>query len=92
MSVGFAAASLGAITLTADVAPKPLLGSILGGLNTMQPIGILIFLQIGGLLFDKVGYWTPFALKGIANLVCGLCILAVRKRIVIPKEESMRQP
>jgi NNP family nitrate/nitrite transporter-like MFS transporter len=88
MSVGFSAASLGAMALTADASPKPLLGSILGGLNTMQPIGILIFLLLGGYLFDKIGYWTPFALKGIIDIACGLWVLSVKKGIVEPKEEE----
>jgi MFS family permease len=86
--IGVSGSVTGAMTLTSDASPKPLLGSILGGLNTMHPIGILIFLQFGGLLFDKVGYGAPFVLKGIASLACGLWILAIRGRIVIPKEEG----
>ena len=87
MGLGFAAAGIGAITLASDASPKPMLGSILGGLNSMQPIGVLIFLQIGGLLFDKVGYWTPFLLKGAADLACGLWILAIRKRITVSRDQ-----
>lgn len=90
MGIGFSAASVGAITLASDASPKPLLGSILGGLNTMQPIGVLIFLQVGGFLFDELGYWTPFALKGIADLICGVWIIAARKGIVVLKQEGNR--
>jgi hypothetical protein len=54
----------------------------------MQPIGVLIFLQVGGYLFDKVGSWGPFALKGIADLICGLWILSVRKRLTVPVKEE----
>jgi MFS family permease len=85
-AIGLSAATTGANTLCSDAAPKPLLGSILGGLNTMSPIGILIFMQLGGFLFDKVGYAGPFVLKGIASLACGLWILAIRKRIVLPQD------
>ncbi|HUT83483.1 MAG TPA: MFS transporter [Thermodesulfobacteriota bacterium] len=89
VGIGFSAANVGANTLAADSSPMPLLGSILGGLNTMQPIGILFFLQLGGLLLDQVGYWTPFALKGLASLICCLYILSVRKGIVVQKHEGM---
>jgi MFS family permease len=89
MGVGFSAANVAANTLAADASPKPLLGSILGGLNTMQPLGVLLFLQVGGYLFDTVGYWSPFALKGLASAATGLWILAVRKGIVVPKAEGM---
>jgi len=81
IGVGFSSAALGAMTLASDVSPKPLLGSILGGLNTMQPIGVLFFLQVGGFLFDTYGYWTPFALKGAANLVLGVWLVMARHRI-----------
>jgi MFS family permease len=86
IGVGFSAATLGATTLAIDASPRPLVGSILGGLNSMQPVGVIFFLQLGGFLFDKVGYWTPWALKGIADLVCGLWVLAISKRIVVSQE------
>jgi MFS family permease len=85
---GLSGAMAGAKTLTSDASPRPLVGSILGGLNTMQPLGVLIFLQVGGFLFDKVGFGAPFVLKGVANLVCGLWILAVRKGIVVTRDEG----
>jgi len=88
IGIGLAGAVTGANTLASDVSPKPLLGSILGGLNTMHPIGVLFFLQVGGLLFDKLGYSTPFVLKGIANLVCGLWILVIRKHVVVSNVEG----
>jgi MFS family permease len=84
VGAGFAGAVTSSNTLASDSAPKPILGSIMGGLNTMQPVGVLIFLQVGGLLFDTLGYWSAFALKGLVDIACGLWILAVRKRIVAP--------
>ena len=83
--VGFSGVAVASTTLTADAAPKQLLGSILGGFNTMQPIGILFFLQVGGYLFDKWGYWGPFALKGIVSILCGLWLLTIRKKITVLK-------
>lgn len=83
--VGFSGVAVASTTLTADASPKQLLGSILGGFNTMQPIGILFFLQVGGYLFDKWGYWGPFALKGIVSILCGLWILTIKNRITVPQ-------
>jgi MFS family permease len=80
LGVGFIAAGLGSGAMTADAAPRKLLGSILGGLNTMQPIGMLFFLQLGGWLFDEVGPWAPFLLKGVANLICCVVTFAVCRK------------
>ena len=88
ISIGFSAASVGSIALAMDVSPKPMLGSILGGLNTMQPIGVLFFLQLGGFLYDKVGPWTPWALKGVANLMLCVWLLTVSSRIQSEIEEA----
>ena len=88
IAIGFSAASVGSIALAMDVSPKPMLGSILGGLNTMQPIGVLFFLQLGGFLYDKVGPWTPWALKGGANLLLFVWLLMVRSRIQQEVEEA----
>ncbi|MCP4622832.1 MAG: MFS transporter, partial [bacterium] len=87
--IGFAATSLGSETLATDLSPKHMLGSIRGGLNTMQPIGILLFLQLSGLLFDKVGYWAPFAMKGVVSLVCAVWVLMIKKQIIEPHKQSV---
>ena len=79
---GFAfSGSLGSQTMVADTAPKHLVGTALGGLNTAMVLGGIIFTQIGGVLFDKVGYGMPFIVKGIANVIVALWIFSVRKRI-----------
>lgn len=41
-------------TLASDIAPKELMGSVLGGLNTMGTIGMIFFLQLSGYLFDNI--------------------------------------
>ena len=53
----------------------------------MQPIGILIFLQAGGLMFDKIGYWAPFVLKGSVSLICAIWILMIRKKTIEPHKQ-----
>jgi MFS family permease len=92
LGVGFSATQASANALASDASPKQMLGSILGGLNTMQPLGALFFLQAGGFIFDNLGYWSAFVLKGVADLICGLWIFAVRKGITVPKEEGMPGP
>jgi MFS family permease len=87
VGIGVAGGMTGSNTLVSDVSPKPLLGSILGGLNSMRPISVLIFLQVGGFLFDKVGYGAPFVLKGIINLTCALWFLAIRTRVLVSQAE-----
>jgi MFS family permease len=71
-SFGMAGAITGANTLATDASPKDVVGAVLGGLNTMQPIGILFFVGLGGYLFDVFGPGWAFAVKGIASLI--LCV------------------
>ncbi|MBF0170020.1 MAG: MFS transporter [Nitrospinae bacterium] len=55
-------------TLTIDMAPENSRGTVLGAFNTVGCIGVIIFLQTGGVLFDAMGPPAPFILTGIANL------------------------
>jgi MFS family permease len=80
-SVGMAGAIAGANTLAADASPKAMVGSILGGLNTMQPIGVLFFLAVGGYLFDAFGPGWAFGVKGAATLILGIWMFMARGRI-----------
>jgi MFS family permease len=80
-SFGMSGAIAGANTMASDVSPKGILGAVLGGLNTMQPIGILFFLAVGGYLFDTFGAGWAFAIKGIANLVLFAGIVLFQKPI-----------
>ena len=80
---GMAGYLAGANTMATDASPKSMVGSVLGGLNTMQPIGVLFFLAAGGYVFDVFGPGWVFALKGGANIILGIWMLTVRKRINI---------
>ena len=80
-------AVVGSSALAADASPPALMGSVLGGLNTMAQVGLILFLALGGQLFDKVGPGSIFLVKGIANLVVGLYIFSVRKKIITGPEE-----
>jgi len=89
IGIGFSAATTGATALAADASPKHLLGSIMGGMNALQSIGTLVFLQAGGIMLDEFGYWSPFLMKGIVNTACGIWVLKVRKGINIPAEKEI---
>ena len=79
--IGMAGSIAGANTLATDASPKNMIGSILGGLNTMQPIGALFFIAAGGFLFDKMGPGWAFGLKGAANLVLFIWVFMVKGSI-----------
>ena len=83
IGTGFAGAVTGTNTLATDASPKHLVGSVLGGLNTMQPIGVIFFQQLGGYLFDVLGPGWIFGIKGVANIVLAAWLLFVRKSIVM---------
>ncbi|SCA56095.1 Magnetosome protein MamH (MamH protein, major facilitator superfamily) [Candidatus Terasakiella magnetica] len=53
--------------LTIDLTPKDIRGSMLGMFNVVGGIGIVVFVQIGGFLFDHIGPHAPFVLIGVAN-------------------------
>ncbi|MBM4311022.1 MAG: MFS transporter [Deltaproteobacteria bacterium] len=81
IGIGMSGSVAGANTLAVDASPIDRLGAVMGGLNTMQPIGILLFLGLGGVLFDTVAPGAPFALKGLATLVLVAWLIAVRNGV-----------
>jgi len=87
-AVGMAGSIAGANTLASDASPEGMVGSILGGLNTMQPIGVLFFVGIGGYLFDAYNPGWTFALKGLGSLILGVWIFIIKDRIIVaPPQE-----
>ena len=87
-SVGLAGAVAGANTLAADASPKGMVGSILGGLNTMQPLGVLFFLAVGGYLFDAYGPGWAFGVKGGATLILAIWMFMAKGRITDELKEA----
>ena len=61
-----------ATTLTTDLSPKRVLGSVLGGFNTSGALGIFVLTSLGGILFDSFGYTSPFLIVGLVNLAVAL--------------------
>ena len=85
---GFAGSIAGANTLAADASPPGMIGGIFGGLNTMQPIGVLFFLGLGGYLFDALGAGWAFALKGAGTLILAIWVFMVKGDIAAASEEA----
>jgi MFS family permease len=79
--IGLAGSIAGANTLATDASPKNMVGSILGGLNTMSPIGMLFFLQVGGYVFDVLGPGWAFGIKGAASLMLGIWLFSIRHQV-----------
>lgn len=67
--LGSAGVSVGFTSLLADLAPKKILGSIFGISTAIGSLGTLFFFQLGGFLFDYVGFSSPFSIVGIADLI-----------------------
>ena len=85
---GMAGSIAGANTLAADSSPPGMVGAILGGVNTMQPIGLLFFLGLGGYLFDALGAGWAFALKGAGTLILAIWVFMVRGGITAASKEA----
>ncbi|MBF0400433.1 MAG: MFS transporter [Magnetococcales bacterium] len=78
VGVGQAGCLLAPQVVVMDLAPLAMRGSVLGVFNTVGCLGIIFFLQVGGLLFDWLGPSAPFVFTGIANFIImfyGLLIL-----------------
>jgi MFS family permease len=79
--IGMAGSIVGANTLAMDASPITLMGAVMGGLSTMQPIGILFFLSLGGVLYDGIGPGAAFALKGIASIALVVWLFTIRNTV-----------
>ncbi len=79
--IGLSGSIAGANTLAIDAAPITMMGSIMGGLNTMQPIGMLFFLGMGGYLFDSIAPAAAFVLKGSANILLLIWLFTIKDAV-----------
>ena len=89
VGVGQAGCLLAPQTVTLDLAPESMRGSVLGAFNTVGCIGIIFFLQVGGLLFDWLGPSAPFVFTGIANFVIMFYGLSILKTKPDPHSDAL---
>ena len=64
--------------LAIDLTPKDLRGTVLGAFNLVGGLGIIFFVQSGGILYDIVGPHAPFVLIGIGNVLVMTYALSLR--------------
>ncbi|OGL44793.1 MAG: hypothetical protein A2149_08400 [Candidatus Schekmanbacteria bacterium RBG_16_38_11] len=77
---GMSGAVIGANTLAADSAPKHMVGTVIGGLTTIQSIGIIVLLQSSGFIRDIISNQGAFLFKAAVNILAILWIFSVRKK------------
>lgn len=80
VGVGQAGSLLASQIVVVELAPRDIRGTVLGVFNTVGCVGVVFFLQVGGVLFDWIGPTAPFTLVGIANLLTfGYGLLVMKK-------------
>ncbi|MEI6413997.1 MAG: magnetosome biogenesis transporter MamH, partial [Pseudomonadota bacterium] len=80
VGIGQAGSLLASQIVVIDLAPQDIRGTVLGVFNTVGCVGVIFFLQVGGVLFDWIGPTAPFTLVGIANLLTfGYALLVMKK-------------
>ncbi|MEO5338011.1 MAG: MFS transporter [Magnetospirillum sp. WYHS-4] len=86
VAVGQAGCLVAPQVLAIDLSPKEIRGSVLGAFNVIGGIGIIVFVQVGGFLFDRIGPHAPFILNGIGNLAIMVYGLLVYRASTNPRE------
>jgi len=69
LGAGQISAFWGATTLIGREAPKASRGTVVGAFNLSGVLGILVFVALGGVLYDRYGPPAPFIMVGCANLL-----------------------
>ena len=92
IAAGQAGTLLSPQVLTIDLAPDEMRGSVLGAFNTVGGIGMILFVQIGGFLFDYFGPYAPFVFTGIGNLAIMLYAFSVMQRCEEPIPPRRQDP
>ena len=72
IGIGHAGCTVTLQVLTVDIAPRRILGAVLGMAYLTGGAGIIMLTQSGGYYFDAVGPKAPFVLMGTAKLLVTL--------------------
>jgi DMSO/TMAO reductase YedYZ heme-binding membrane subunit len=64
--------------LALDLVPKDLRGTIMGVFYAVGGVGVIFFVQSGGILYDIVGPHAPFVLIAIGNILVMTYALSIR--------------
>ncbi|MBF0248088.1 MAG: MFS transporter [Alphaproteobacteria bacterium] len=69
IGVGQAGCLISPQVMAMDHTPKNLRGTVMGAFSVLGGLGIIFFVQSGGMLFDIVGPHAPFVLIGLVNVM-----------------------
>lgn len=89
VAIGSSAMNIASLSLVGQEAPEKERGSIIAMTSMAGTIGIMVFVTVGGRLFDLWGPWAPFVLAGALQAV--LFVAAVIIRIVAPGQNMVEQ-
>jgi MFS family permease len=71
--------------LLGEQTPAHLRGSATGAFTVVGMLGAMCVNAIGGLLFDKVSFVSPFVMVGVINIIClVVCTLPGKMSFVGP--------
>ena len=87
LGAGQISAFWGATTLIGREAPKASRGTVVGAFNLSGVLGILIFVALGGVLYDRYGPAAPFLMVGCANLL----VMAAAGGLALKESREERQ-
>lgn len=68
-------------TLASDLAPKEVMGTVLGGLNTTGQIGAAVFFSVDGIAMDKISPQSPFIIMGVCCIIMIIWVMAVGTKV-----------
>ena len=92
LGAGQISAFWGATTLIGREAPKASRGTVVGAFNLSGVLGILVFVALGGYLYDRYGPVAPFIMVGCANLLvmaaAGILMLRESRAAAAARAES----
>ncbi len=80
VGVGEIAALVSGGALLGQEAPRERRGAVVGVFGLVGAFSILCTSQVGGIIFDKIGWGAPFAMMGIINFLVALVALFVLVR------------
>ncbi|CAH2598641.1 Magnetosome protein MamH [Rhodovastum atsumiense] len=69
IALGQAGALLAPDVIAFDEAPQDMRGAVMGALNAVGGLGMVVLLEAGGVLFDRIGPFAPFVMMGACNLL-----------------------
>ena len=82
IAIGQAGCLISPQTIVLDLTPEAIRGAALGAFNLVGGMGVVLCVQVGGVVFDAYGPFAPFMLIGMTNIaVIGYAAWIMRDRI-----------